>query len=55
MTENMAVVTMTPPLEICQTLLATILRAIYDNSVAIRSMIAGNNIRNAGALGFSLP
>jgi hypothetical protein len=48
----MAVVIITPPLEICQTLLATIFKAIYDNKEAIKSITAGNTnkLRGAGGL-----
>ena len=46
---------MTPPLDICHTLLATIFKAIYDNSEANRSIIAGNSRSKTGAYFFANP
>ena len=50
--ENIAVVIITPPLDICHTLLATIFKEIYDKRDAIRSITAGNNNNFNGAFGF---
>jgi hypothetical protein len=47
--EKIAVVIMTPPLEICQTLLATMFKAIYDNKDANKSITAGKRRSHTGA------
>lgn len=47
--ENIAVVMMTPPLEICQTLLATMFNAIYDSKDANKSITAGKRRSHTGA------
>lgn len=50
--DKIAVVTITPPREICQTELSTMLSAMYENRVESISMRAGKKAEEIGALGF---
>ena len=53
--ENIAVVIITPPREICHTLLATIFSAKYDSKDDNRSKRVGISINKVGALFFINP